>query len=235
MAHARIVLLLNPATGLPIQATSYQQMQGQPERTWFCLTDIEPNVPIPAGLLSFDPPAGYKVVQKDRQPEDIGRDGGVTVDRTRGAIRFAFNINERAILLCWALYDQSQSPAVEEDLQESAGGPLKLVPVSNLEGRKYGHYMLRADPAGKFHWRWSLVVPAAAGATLDGDEPRLVFKGKTGGTGVMVIQPFRFPRDRLADIVVRTQRLTLPPDAPADAALTLEQIEAKIAELTRQP
>lgn len=234
-ARARIVLLLNPATGLPIQATSYQQIPGQPDRIWFSLTDIEPNVSVPANLLSFDPPAGYKVVQHDREPSDIGRDGGVNVNKVKATIRFAFDIDGRAILLCWAHYDGSQSPALEDDLQGPAGRKLKLTPTSSTEGRKYDHYFLRADAADKFHWRWSLVVPTTAGATLDGDEPRLEFKAKPGGTGTMVIQPFRFPRERLADIILRTQRLTLPEGAPADAALTLEQIEARIAELQQTP
>ena len=234
-ARARIVLLLNPATGLPIQATSYQKIQGQPDRIWFSLTDIEPNVSIPANLLSFDPPAGYKVVQHDREPSEIGRDGGVTVDNVKATIRFAFDIDGRAILLCWALYDASESPAVEDDLQGPPGRQLKLTPTSQIAGRTYGHYFLRTDAADKFHWRWSLVVPTTAGATLDGDEPRLEFKAKPGGTGILVAQPFRFPRERLADIILRTQRLTLPADAPADAALTLEQIEAMVARIQGQP
>ena len=61
-----------------------------------------------------------------------------------------------------------------------------------------------------------------------------MFKGKPGGTGTILIPPYRFPRERLADLVHARPRLTLPADAPPDAALTLEQIEAKIADLTSQ-
>jgi hypothetical protein len=106
--------------------------------------------------------------------------------------------------------------------------------VSDIAGRKYSHYFLRADPAGAFHWRWSLVIPTAGGTSLDGDEPRLQFKGKTGGTGVTLIQPFCFSRERLADIIVRTQRLTLPADAPVDAVFTLEKLEMLIQQIRSQ-
>lgn len=184
---ARIVLYLDLAVGLPVQAIGHQQVKGQPERVWFTLTNIEPNASIPSALLNFDPPAGYNVIHEDRQPEEIGTGGGVSVDNTRGTVRFAINIDDRAILLCWGLYDTSKPASAQEDIEGPLGRPLKLVPLSQMPGRTYGHHFLRADPAGKFHWRWSLLVPTAGGRTLDGDEPRMEFTGKPGGTGVLVI------------------------------------------------
>ncbi len=234
--QTRIVLYLNPATGLPLQVVVHKQVEGQPERAVASLTDMEPNVSIPADLLSFDPPAGFTVVQRDRQPDDIGGTVMYRSAEIKVVSRFAFNIDDRAILLCWAYYDKSQSPAAEPDLGGPAGRRLELTPVSQIPGRTYGNYILREDPADEFHWRWSLIVPEQPGAQLDGDEPRLAIKNKHGGGVKWTIQPLRMSsRDRLADIVARTQRLTLPADAPTDAIFTLEQIEAMVAEGSAAP
>lgn len=229
----RGVVYLNPATGLPLRIVGHMKPRDKPERIMSEFTDIEPNVPVPADLFSFQAPDGYSVIEKDHLADDIGRVGFGQAGAAHQCLRFAFDIGNQAILMCWATYNESKGQVSEEDLDGPVGRQLKVTPTSTVPGKAYGNYLVRVDPAGKYHWRWSLVIPRGKDTKLDGDEPRLtVYDGRSSTTAI--IQPRHMTRERLADIVVKAQEVTLPADAPADAVFTLEKLETLIQQIGGQ-
>jgi hypothetical protein len=232
-SRTRSVVWLNPQTGLPVRIAGYLQKHGQPERPLAEFHLVEIDTSPPAELFTFEPPAGYKVIQQDRGPESVRNSSGGTAGGVKHDFRFEFNINDRAILVCWAWYDTSKKPYVEPDPNNPPGQTQRLILDSKADGRKFRLVPLRDDPADEFHWHWSLIVPED-GKPIGQDAPCMIFKSKHG-TGTKTTSPWqKLSRQTLADFVLKAQRLTLPEGAPADAALTLEQIEAKIAELANQ-
>jgi hypothetical protein len=232
--RSRSVVWLNPRTGLPVRIGGYHQHQGQPERPSAEFHLVEVDTPPPAELFTFEPPAGYKVIQKDRGPESVTNGSGGAVNSVRFEFRFEFNISDRAILACWAWYDTAKKPYFEPDPACPPGQAQRMTLSGIPNDRKFRLVALRDDPGSEFRWHWSLIVPED-GKPLGQDQPSFTFtdRGSTSGHTASAWQ--RISRQTLADFVLKAQRITLPPDAPADAALTLEQIEAKIGELTRQP
>jgi len=232
--QGRSAVWLNPATGLPVRMAFYRQKTGQPERPALEYDLVEVDAPPPAGMFSFEPPAGFEVIHEDRGPESDGVSWS-RINSIRLCVRFRYNIGDRGMLICWACYDPSKTPPVECDPQNPPGQPMQLTigTIGSDSGRKFRMVPLRSDPAKDFHWNWSLLLPAD-GKPIGHDQPSLTITNKGGSTGSWAGAWEHLSRQTLADFVVKAQRLTLPPDAPADAVLTLEQIEAKVAALTRQ-
>jgi outer membrane lipoprotein-sorting protein len=233
--RSRIVVWFDPATGLPRQVQQLGRFQEEPERLISVYDQIVVNGEAPAGLFDFSPPLGYKVEHRDVPPDAVGSvmSGSVgqvdTGKQAFHALRFCFNIDNRAALVCWARFNDLAQPR-ERDLEGPVGRRLDLTPTSSLGDRSYGNYFLRVDPGKEFHWRWSLVVPEGDAPTLG--DGQLVFsiieEDGVLARGTMFGSPLRFDRARLARWIVEAQRLTLPADAGADAVFTLERIEALI-------
>jgi hypothetical protein len=145
------------------------------------------------------------------------------------SLRFCFNIEDRAALICWARFNDLGEPR-ERDLEGPLGRRLELAPTSSLGDRTYANYFLRVDPGQDFHWRWSLVIPEGEPRTLS--EGQLVFTVvETDGIrarGTLFGTPLHFEREQLAKWILDAQRLTLQPDAPADTIFTIERIEELI-------
>lgn len=233
--RSRSVVWLNPSTGVPVRMASYQQKEAQPERLVVEHYLVEVDTPPPPELFTFEPPAGYKVIHKDRGPDSVHNGTGGRVNSVEHKFRFEFNINDRAILVCWAWYDTSKTPYFEPDPSNPPGQmDDEMTLASSTNDRKYRLVPLRDDPADKFHWHWSLIVPED-GKPIGKDQPRLTLSNKRGTSAHVSSAWRRLSHDTLADFVLKAQRLTLPEGSPADAALTLEQIEAKIAELQQAP
>ncbi len=230
----RSLVWLDPATGTPVRMAAYRQKAGQTECLILEHDLVEVDSPPPPELFSFAPPAGYTVVQKDRGPESARNGSGGVVNSVHHDFRFEFNIADRAVLLCWAWYDTSARPGFEPDPGNPPGQTQTLTLSSNTNDRKYRLVPLRDDPADGYHWRWSLLVPQD-GMPIGHDQPRLTFRSDGGASDHVTSAWQRLSRDSLARFVLQAQQLTLPQDAPAAAALTLEQIEAKIREVTGSP
>jgi hypothetical protein len=227
----RDAVWLNPVTGLPVRVANYKQKSGQPERLFLEYDLVEVDAPPPAGLFTFEPPTGYEVIHQDRGPESVAHGSMGTQGDSEQRIRFRYNIGDRAILLCWAWFDTVTKPRFEPDPANPPGQQQRLTLTSSTNGRKYRLVPVRTDPADGFHWRWSLVIPDD-GKPIGADMLFLTFKSKHG-TGRYTLDAWqKLSRRTLADFVLKAQRITLGPDAPAEAALTLEQIEAKIDELS---
>jgi outer membrane lipoprotein-sorting protein len=233
-SEIRLNVWLDPKSGIPVRSAVHRRAGDQPERPVVCFDRIQANVPPPPGMFNFEPPDGYKVIHKDHQEDDIGGVGAVRVKQQTLEIRFAFLVDGRAILVCWALYDESESPPIEDDLAGPVARPLTLQPKSTMGEDVYGHYFVRADKAPRHHWRWSLIVPKRADVNISNDIVSLTFRNRTGGTGSAGILPLVIRQHRLAELIVATQRLTLPADSPPEAVMTLEQIEALIERIRQE-
>ena len=182
-------------------------------------------------MFTFEPPAGYKVVHRDRTADDVCM-GRSLKSGLRSTLRFIFNIDDRALLVCWAYYDDSGAEIVEPDLHEADTPDIMTVrPSSWKEPWPHRSRLLRVDlsESGKHHWRWHLYVP-------EGEDPVL----QSGGYSFdypayrprlrVIMSQLRFDREDLKRWLADAQALSLPKDAPPDAAFTLEQLEALIDE-----
>ena len=224
---------LDPTTGLPVRAAIYRSDKPDgTERLRVELREIAANIDPPAELFTFEPPAGYAVKYHDRQPDEIrGGGGSARAGDAHCAIRFMFNLNDRGILVCWAFWNTSESSYLEPNLDGPTGRQLSFPELSSTDGRRYTHHFLRADEGAEFHWRWSLIVPTDA-MPISNDVLKLTFRSEYGMNS-FALTPLRCHPDRLGDLVMETQKLTLPEDAPADAPMSLEELELLIADIHR--
>jgi outer membrane lipoprotein-sorting protein len=239
--RSRILVWLNPADGLPLQVEHYIGWADEPESLVSLYDKIEINGMPPEHAFDFTPPAGYKVEHRDVTPDEVGSkmSGAVVNEETHQqsfhALRFCFNIDDRAALVCWVRFNDLAQPR-ERDLEGPLGRRLELAPTSSLGDRTYANYFLRVDPGKDFHWRWSLVVPEGDERTLgDGQLVFTVIENDGIRTqGTMLGKPLRFEREALAKWIVDAQRLTLPPDAHEDTVFTLDRIERLIDEFGKR-
>lgn len=227
------VIWLNPDNGLPLRAAGYVFIGPKPEDLVMSWTeDLEVNVPPRAEMFDFTPPDAYEVIRSNGEESPFQFSSGIGSESVRSGP--ALNINDRALLTCWAAYDSSQTPALEEEQQGPWGREIPPGKFSIVSGdRKYRHIFLRADAAEGFHWRWSLVVPRDDEQKIGFDTPTLRVKCKRGSASVALFG-LRFPRERLGRLIVELQQFTLPDDAPADAAFTLSELEALLERVGRQ-
>lgn len=235
----RDLVWLDPATGFPLQVKNFSATGDGPEELDLVYDKIVIDEPPPAGLFELAPPSGYRVVHADRTPNEItGGDGsGVGSDDGSNAlfnVRFAFNIDDRAALVCWSLFNDDRQPR-ETDLEGPLGRALKLAPISTIDNRQFGNYFLRVDPGvlpyfdEECHWRWSLVVPGRSNPSLGSGLLAFRIPVEEYGFGTtQTFMPLRLDRQRLAEWIEETQRLTLPKDAPAEEIFTLEEIEGLV-------
>jgi outer membrane lipoprotein-sorting protein len=231
--RSRILVWLNPTTGFPLQAQHFSRWQDEPERMVSLCDKIEINVEPPAGAFDFTSPVGYTIEHRNETSDKIGS----TMSGSLGepgrqafhALRFCFNIDGRAALICWARFNDLGKPR-ERDLEGPVGRSLEIAPTSSLGDRTYANYFLRIDPGKDFHWRWSLIVPEGEQHTLGEGQLVFTFVEADGilTRGTLFGTPLRFEREQLAKWILDAQRLTLQPDAPADTIFTIERIEELI-------
>ena len=234
-AHgSRRVVWLSRESGLPVQVARYARdptpgpNQGRERQT--SLLRVTPNAPRPDDLpatfdpAKFEPPAGYKVVRADRTAEGVLSNGSGTAGEQRIGVLLALDIGGKAVLLGWTHHREVDGVVDEPDLGGPAGRP-ETFPFPQADGgAPYDGYRLRDDPwNGKFHARWTLLVPPAGQPLGD---LMLRLDGPNTSVGLHV-PPLRFDRERLERILAEAQKLTLGPKAAAapGALLTLEQLE----------
>ena len=226
----RLVVWFNPKTGLPVKSKTYLDDNVNPEYLLAEYEHIEPDGLPQPDMFSFEAPKGYEIVLTDRQLDDVNLHS-VQNEHERGIIRIAFNIDDRAILVCWAYY-QREDPSDEPGLNDQKGKHLSVYPRS-LERRWDYHYrLLRVDRGHHYHWRWSLIVPKDAPIEGHGT---FVFAFDTMRPKELVAGGLlRFEREELADWLAEFQELTLPEDALRDAEITVESLESMIDQYDSQ-
>ncbi|MGE5612120.1 MAG: hypothetical protein ACM359_22930, partial [Bacillota bacterium] len=232
----RQVVLLNPTTGLPLKCMNYRIDPSQKEQLEFETDRIQFDAPPPSDVLSFKVPQGYAVQQTDRSVTDcrvneVEASGDSNGRKKTLGWRFAFNINDRAILLCWKHFEESKP---EADPQGPVGRKQAIGVRSISGGQEYDLYDIQVRLDRNDHpWRWSLALPRNRGVLPDGGEIRLVSEGQPPTLSVDVL-PLRFDRTRMAQIIAESQRCNLEPSSPSQKVVTLEQIESMIDRLSEE-
>lgn len=231
----KFVVWLDPATGIPVRLSFYL-MAGDKEQLMADLTEFMANAEPKPGMFDFTPPAGYEVIEKDRDADDIGGGSRASGQRGTAMTRFAFDIDERAFLVCWALYERAEDgQIIEQGLDLKRGQPV-VIPGVNISGPiSYNHYHLITlkDNDEDFHWRWTLLTPKDPGTEIRDTLPtfQLSIKGGKGGGLTHSMQIQKFSQKLLPDIVVEAQQVTTRSDTPMEKLVTLKEIRALLDQL----
>jgi outer membrane lipoprotein-sorting protein len=213
----RMVVWLDPSTGLPVKAQSYMKFPGKPEHLAEELDTIEAGVPIPPGTFDFQPPADYKVSYTDEAPTlESGSAGHTAVD-----VRFGFDVGQRGVLLCWRAYDQ-RHPALPYDAAKDGSS----VTFVSEKGVQYAQQLLHSDPVPTGPaWRWSFLLPLMPTDPAD-KGLTLIVRDRARDTLSLGFRPVQLNEDDQKRLIEQAQSLTMPPGA---TPVPLEQLEDQSA------
>jgi outer membrane lipoprotein-sorting protein len=213
---ARMMVWLDPATGLPRQARAYMRFGTKPEQLVEDIDTIEAGVPIPDGTFEYQAPADYTVTQSDVTPVlESGVAGNTDLE-----VRFVFDLDHRGVLMCWREFNPS-NPAIPYDPTKDHANTT----FRSEKGVQYAEQVLHTDPvAGGAPWRWSLLTPVKP--TAPDDDALIVAVGSGGGQLSLGLRPVQMNPDDLKLYIEQAQGLTMPPGA---TPVPLEQLEDQLA------
>ena len=135
----------------------------------------------------------------------------------------AFNIDQKAILLCWAHYDESELAIVEPGLEDPSDRVVRVEPNPPVPSWRYEHHLLRSDRTGRYRLRWSLIRPTGDDVNIVERAFAFYFKSKLKIT----LTPLTFDRVELAEFLAELQEITRPDILTYDP-VTLGEVEALI-------
>lgn len=216
-------LWLDPKTGFPVKIATYDIDQTGQEMLTLLFDHVEVNIPASATGLSFNPPKGFQVTKATQmqaanpllQPVSSGSNGDVSL-----GIWHCFNIDDKAILLCW--YCESRSG--------SKTGGATIQPELLAGTRPCNHINVASVDVGDHLWNWSLVWPKQTGERIGNDDFSVIHRTKKGGLLSVVSFPLRLREDRLKAILEEVQR-TAKTDVPGSPKpFTLDMLRIRLAE-----
>ena len=215
----REVVWLNGSSGVPVRSAFFEPGPDGRERQ-SAQIDVTTDVLPPQTMPPIDPPAGYALLHRDREPQEALSGAGVGVNGVILQALLVLNLDDRAVLLCWRHFDDSNRAAPDPDV----GGPVGLqqpLEIRSPDGkRKYLALHLHDDPRSDGHYvRWSLLVPEDGGLVGRGE----MTISRPKGTARLNLMPLRFERPELARLVVESQKLTLP---ASSTPMGVDQLEA---------
>ena len=219
----RNVVWLNPRTGLPVKSALYSLDGSGAEKVKMLLDAIEVNTSPPAHLFTFRAPDDYKVVKILASPgvNELFNLGSAAVPTHQLRGLFAFNIEDRAVLLCWS-YTNSVSPPLSG--QELAKLLPSVILGSGVQSRRCNHQLLRGDPGKGEIFGWSLAAPED-GKAIGEEGADLVMTIPKMGQMTVSTYPLRFSRERLATVIAHAQQVTAPRDLPGDDVISLDRLQ----------
>ena len=181
-----------------------------------------------AELFDFESPPGYAVIEADLDLDKFRRVATSFNDR-QAIIGIAFNIDRRAILLCWAYVDRTGEIATEPGLHDEVNRAIMSAgPADLAESWRFDQKLLRVDSGKDHHWRWSLLVPSEGDAFLGDVFYNFAFDAGEGDLYI-VLKPLYFDDGfELADLIEQVQALTLAADPGPHDVITLERIRSLI-------
>ena len=229
----RSVVWLNPRTGLPVKSALYRLEASGEEKVQFLFDQIDVNQPPPAHLFTFRAPDGYQVDKAParRSVSELYSLGSGATGTHRLSGLFAFNIEDRAVLLCWS-YENGASPALTEEALENHLPRMTI--TAGAGNRACSQRFLRSDQGKGETWRWSLVVPEDRKPITE-DVLDLVMKIPQKGQMTVSAHPLRFPRERLAEIIQRAQQVTAPEALSKEGVISLDRIENVLKQMAPVP
>jgi outer membrane lipoprotein-sorting protein len=231
----RNLLWFDPSTGYVTRTKYYAKRADEPEHLVGEFDTVRYNVPPPPELFNFEPPQGYSATVLDDYPYDLVlASGAATKDgKTLKWINHCiFNINNRAVLLGWALVVEENGKIVDEPgLHSDPDDMFELQSYNDTPIWPHYHHLLRIDEGKFFHSRWSLIIPQDPHVDVSDSFPLLRFclqdKHCVSGMGY---PPLTLEPAKLREFVEEAQRATLPSGADEDQIFTLEELERIIDE-----
>ena len=194
-------LWLDPKTGLPVKIALYNIAQSGQETLSVLFDHVEVNISANATGLSFDPPKGYRVVKSPQtQTANLSLDpiGSGSNNNVSLGVWHCFNIDDKAVLLCWYC----------EPASGSKTAAAAILPEFLLAGTlPCDHKEIASLDLDGHHWNWSLVWPKQAGERIGNYELSVIHRPKQGGSLTMGSCPLRLPEDRLKAILEEIQRI----------------------------
>ena len=216
-------LWLDPKTGFPVKIAWYDVNQTGQETLSGLFDHVEVNISAGATGLSFDPPKGYQVAKSKQmpianplsQPISSGSYGEVSL-----GVWHAFNIDDKAALLCWYCEPRSGSRTGDSTIQ----------PEFLLAGtRPCNHKEIASAIVDGRHWNWSLVWPQQPDERIGGDDYfSVIYRPKQGGSLFMASSPLRLREDRLKEILEEIQRITKTSAAGSSTPFSLDALREQL-------
>ncbi len=221
---SRRLIWYDAVIGLPLKTQVFRSRKPNPPHLIMEYDDIGLNPPPEIRRrIGMSPPPGYQIIHRDRDPRDYRAASGLHMG-LRGVLRFVFNVDNRAILVCWTYYHVDRPG--EADLGTQPSLAVTRQQDSSADWTD-GPQRIRDDFDDGVPWYWSILIPK--------DEDALI------GTGFYLfalhlgeyrtgfgIRPLRFAPDELDELVELCQRRTLGPGAAADSEFTLDDVGAMI-------
>lgn len=214
-------LWLDPKTGFPVKVALYDIGQTGKETLVVLFDHVEVNISAKATGLPFDPPKGYKVQKfPPTQMANLSLEptGSASNDRVSLGLWHCFNIDDKAVLLCW--YCESPSGSKTGDA---------TIPLEFLAGtRPCDHKEIASVDVDGHHWNWSLAWPKRSGERIGNNEFSVVHRSKKRGQLSMVDYPLRLREDRLKAILEAVQRTKRTDQPGSSKPFSLDSIRAQI-------
>ena len=224
----RYLIWFDPASGLPVQTKSFRTNQSGVERLTVQLDVIEADAPPPWDMFKFEPPQGFKIIRRDRTPEGMRMAGVVAGAGPGGILRIAFDIDDRAILLCWDMVSEKGRQDSGPKGDDPNGLGFDMVPMRPNATWPFDYHQLRIDRTEQHDWRWALLIPKSPQDTVSAQPFGFTFRvDKRTRLGMNML---KLPPQRLAEMIDQVQALTLAPNADPQDTISLERLRRIIDE-----
>ncbi|MAE67940.1 MAG: hypothetical protein CMJ18_27110 [Phycisphaeraceae bacterium] len=222
----RAVIWFEPDSGLVVRSKQFQQVGEEPERLYSECEVIEPNVTPRPDMFAFDAPNGYaeRAADADWEQAILRR---VKVDTSEAVVRWAFNISDNGLLICWSHHETDRLTNMNGLLRSLEEVTLTIGPTWDLEDWAYRHQVVRTDQ-GRRQWHWSVIVPQERGTIETGMYRFRFSRGDDAMT--LITGVLSFDRAELDDVIQQAQQITLA-DAGSGQVLDLAEIESRIEAL----
>jgi len=173
-------------------------------------------------------PGGYEIVRRPRDADTVEMADMGGEDQF-AAVRFAFNIHNEAVLVCWEHESRHGAEAMSGATDLPDPNALTVAPRASKAAWPYVHLLLlRTDTGGNRPTHWPLILPEDTAALAAFDPLNFQFQSPDADHPLIItLAPLTLDRTRLDDMVYDCLHLT-----GGDGALhmTLDWIEQRIAD-----
>lgn len=189
---------IDPKTGLPRKSGTWQKTESG-EEPLFITDEIQFNVDTMPAEFVMEIPDGYEVTEVPELSDELSAVGSGSAGNTSLATWYAFNIDDRAVLLCWSQHDR-----VDGEKHWFAREPEIWLEFAGQFRACENKLISTAQTSGK-QWRWTLFIPTDR-KPISNEYLRMQIhdNGSTVFTGKL---PLRFPEQRLGSIIDQASAL----------------------------
>ena len=187
---------LNPKSGLPVRIAYYDKIPTGEEKMFSLIDRIEVNVSASEKGLSFAVPEDYQVTRND-EANPLNRLGSSKNALGKLTSGYYLNIDEKAVLVCWACDTGSG--------EKMGHGEVTFMLGQNRECNSTK--MATVDINGR-EWNWSLVSSKEKEERIGSDGLKVFPPWDKSYKGGVQYTPLRFPEKRLRSVIEEIQLAT---------------------------